>query len=271
MINMKKLVPALAILGSAVAFAVYKLKKDEKKKLMELDQGLLVDEDLTNPSEQPTTVSTMEKVVNDVKGSAHDMVDFASQKAEEVIHKGAQVASDVEDFMHSFKHAAMEKKEEVEEIAENKIDEIIREIENPSFSTEEIKDIIKEEVDDVKAAVKETYSEEYPNLTTALVEDINTMTQEAMNSLASDGDIHERERPVQHMVSFSTAHDLDTFKNKVINKGFVITKGEGELDLVVLHISPIDKVKLVSNILYLADQAYANHGVYKGWQSKVSY
>ena len=214
---MKKLVPALAILGSAVAFAVYKLKKDEKKKLMELDQGLLVDEDLENPSKQSTSVSTMEKVVNDVKDSAHDMVDFASKKAEEVIHKGAQVASDVEDFMNSFKHAAMEKKEEVEEIAENKIDEIIREIENPSFSTEEIKDIIKEEIDDVKAAVKETYSEEYPNLTTALVEDINTMTQEAMNSLASDGDIHARERPVQHMVSFSTAHDLDTFKNKVIN------------------------------------------------------
>ena len=43
------------------------------------------------------------------------------------------------------------------------------------------------------------------------------------------------------------------------------------MDLVVLHISSIDKVKLVSNILYLADQAYANNGEYKGWQSKVSY
>ncbi len=268
---MKKLIPALAILGSAVAFAVYKLKKDEKKKLMELDQGLLVDEDLVKPSEQSHDASIMDKVVNDVKDSAHDMVDYASQKAEEVIHKGVQVASDVESFMDSFKQSVMEKKEEVEDVAENKIDEIIREIEKPSFSTEEIKEIIKEEINDVKAAVNETYSEEYPNLTTALVEDINTMTQEAMDSLASDGDIHERERPVQHMVSFSTAQDLDAFKNKVINKGFVITKGEGELDLVVLHISPIDKVKLVSNILYLADQAYANHGVYKGWQSKVSY
>lgn len=268
---MKKLVPALAILGSAVAFAVYKLKKDEKKKLMELDQGLLVDENLANPLEQATNVSTMEKVVNDVKGNAHDIVDFASQKAEEVIHKGAQVASDVEDFVYSFKHAAKKKKEKVEEIAENKIDEIIHEIEKPSFSTEEIKEIVKKENHEETTAVKEIYSEEYPNLTTALIEDINTMTQEAMNSLASDGDIHERERPVQHKVSFSTEHDLDTFKNEVINKGFVITKGEGELDLVVLHISPIDKVKLVSNILYLADQAYANHGVYKGWQSKVSY
>lgn len=265
--NMKKLIPALAILGSAVAFAVYKLKKDEKKKLMELDQDLLVDEDLVD---SPSNVSTMDKVVSDMKDSAHGMVDFASQKAEKVLHKGAQVASDVEKFMHSFKQDAMEKKEEFVGSAENKIDEIIREIETPSFSTEEIKEIIKEEnKEDVVGG--EQYSEQYPNLTTSLVDDINTMTQEAMNSLAKDGDIHERERPVQHMVSFSTEQDLDAFKNKVINKGFVITKGEGELDLIVLHISPIDKEKLVSNILYLADQAYANHGIYKGWQSKVSY
>lgn len=265
--KMKKLIPALAILGSAVAFAVYKLKKDEKKKLMELDQDLLVDEELVA---SPSNVSTMDKVVNDVKDSAHDMVDFASQKAEKVLHKGAQVASDVEKFMQSFKHDAMEKKEEFVDNAENKIDEIIREIETPSFSTEEIKEIIKEEGKE-EAIHEEKYSEQYPNLTTSLVEDINTMTLEAMNSLAKDGDIHERERPVQHMVSFSTEQDLDAFKNKVINKGFVITKGEGELDLIVLHISPIDKEKLVSNILYLADQAYANHGIYKGWQSKVSY
>ncbi|MDE6196143.1 MAG: hypothetical protein K2F55_04710, partial [Erysipelotrichaceae bacterium] len=72
---MKKLIPALAILGSPVAFAVYKLKKDEKKKLMELDQGLLVDEDLVKPSEQSHDASIMDKVVNDVKDSAHDMVD----------------------------------------------------------------------------------------------------------------------------------------------------------------------------------------------------
>ena len=133
---------------------------------------------------------------------------------------------------------------------------------------EEEAPVLNEEMD---TEDEDDYNEEYPHLTNTLVEDINQMTQEAMDSLENDGDVHEHERPVQHMVSFGSMEDLDNFKNKVINKGFVITKGEGDMDLVVLHISSIDKVKLVSNILYLADQAYANNGEYKGWQSKVSY
>ena len=72
-------------------------------------------------------------------------------------------------------------------------------------------------------------------------------------------------------ISFRNKEDLESFKNRVINKGFVITKGEEECDLIVLHISAIDEEKLVSHILYLADQAYAFNGEYRGWQSKVSF
>ena len=42
---MKKIIPALAVLGGVAAFAVYKLKKEEKKHVVDLDQGLLYDEE----------------------------------------------------------------------------------------------------------------------------------------------------------------------------------------------------------------------------------
>ena len=71
-------------------------------------------------------------------------------------------------------------------------------------------------------------------------------------------------------VHFTTQEDADHFKNTVVNKGFVVSKGDADFDLVVLHISPVDKIKLVANELFLADQAYANHGEYKGWHARVS-
>lgn len=41
---MKKLIPVLALAAGAAAFVAYKMKKDEKK-IVELDEGLLYDED----------------------------------------------------------------------------------------------------------------------------------------------------------------------------------------------------------------------------------
>ncbi|MEG0507666.1 MAG: hypothetical protein RR537_09270 [Longicatena sp.] len=43
---MKKIIPAIAILGSVAALVAYKIKKDEKKEIVDLDQDLLSDEDL---------------------------------------------------------------------------------------------------------------------------------------------------------------------------------------------------------------------------------
>lgn len=338
---MKKLIPTLAVLGSAVAFAIYKLKKDEQKQLMELDQDLLVDDNEDTdeiihlqPKQTTPIMESMEKGFKEVKEEAKefnaDMLDKASDIKEDLLEKTKDVKEEIIDktkhIQEDFKKASKDIADEAEDIKEdlrekvNVIKEDIKEevnefvyheeklaealqslkeqVEEPD-GTDEIRQAIKEAISEgqpelPKEEIKEEtpfaysapeeeattaeeeeedddYNEDYPHLTNTLVEDINQMTQEAMDSLESDGDVHEHERPVQHMVSFTNMNDLDNFKNKVINKGFVITKGEGDMDLVVLHISPIDKVKLVSNILYLADQAYANNGEYKGWQSKVSY
>ena len=51
---MKKALPVLAALGAVAAFAIYKIKKEEQKKIVDLDEGLLYDdesdavEDFTN-------------------------------------------------------------------------------------------------------------------------------------------------------------------------------------------------------------------------------
>ena len=99
----------------------------------------------------------------------------------------------------------------------------------------------------------------------------NKLMASLMDDMLQEGDVHENERPVQHSVVFQTAEDMDSFKNEVINKGFVITRGDEDLELIVLHITPIDDVKLMGNILYIAGEAKLHHGKYQGWSSKVIY
>lgn len=268
---MKKIIPVLAVLGSAVAFAVYKMKKEEQKELVELDEGLLRDD------EEEPSFRRNEPIV-------HDPIDQDEEKEENITFlkpdepiKETPIAKEIEpEFaphseLNEIHQMFEETKKEVEMETENNVPPI------PNISPAR-KDLPKEEiaqpveepvVEDKKE--DEVYSTEFPHLTNRMVEDINAMTLDAIAALAQDGDVHEHERPVQHMVSFHNKEDLEGFKSKVINKGFVITKGEAEFDLVVLHISPINEEKLVNNILYLADQAYAFHGEYRGWQSKVSF
>ena len=59
---MKKLIPILALAAGAAAFVAYKMKKDEKK-VMELDEGLLYDDEDTIEESlisEPQTVGGME-------------------------------------------------------------------------------------------------------------------------------------------------------------------------------------------------------------------
>ena len=42
---MKKIIPFVAIAAGAAALVAYKLKKEEQKQIVDLDQGLLEDED----------------------------------------------------------------------------------------------------------------------------------------------------------------------------------------------------------------------------------
>lgn len=279
---MKKLIPTLAVLGSAVAFAIYKLKKDEQKQLMELDQDLLEDDGEDTDEIIHLTPKNEEHTEEEVFPRPSSEIEELLSEQEEIKEAPAAMPEEENESVYheeQLAEALQSLKEQVEEV--NTTDDIRQAIEEAIHESqnEEAKEAETDEKEEEAPALNEEmdtededdYNEEYPHLTNTLVEDINQMTQEAMDSLENDGDVHEHERPVQHMVSFGSMEDLDNFKNKVINKGFVITKGEGDMDLVVLHISSIDKVKLVSNILYLADQAYANNGEYKGWQSKVSY
>lgn len=217
--NMKKIIPILAVLGSAAAFAVYKMKKDEQKRIVELDQGLLTDEDLTDIEEiEEGPISTPESCcsVEDVKDFAEESIDFVKAKADNAFDKA-------------------------KEFGEDAIDKV------------------------------EAFSEEFPHLVEEEIETLKKKANEIISNLEISGDVHEHERPVQHCVSFTNLEDLEAFKNEVINKGFVITAGDSELELVVLHITPINTVKLISNILFIANEAKHNHGTYLGWTSKVIY
>lgn len=123
----------------------------------------------------------------------------------------------------------------------------------------------------VKSEKCEAADPQYPYLSADDKKRIDEINQEVIANLEENGDVHENERPVQHTVAFTNLDDLENYKTAVINKGFVVTKGEEALELYVLHIAPIDRIQLIQNIYYLANLALEMHGVYKGWKSRVSY
>ncbi len=191
---MKKIIPALAVLAGAAALVAYKLKKDEEKKIVDLDQGLLEDTENINESD----------------------------------------------------------------IEEEKIEE--GPISQPGYM-EQMNTEVKEEEN----------NENRSSLTEEEIAAIQSATQKKIDEMSQEGDIHENERPVQHYIEFKNTEDLENFKCNVINQGFVISKGKNELELVVLHISPIENEKLMNNILYIADEAKKHNGSYNGWESKIIY
>lgn len=292
---MKKIIPVLAVLGSAVAFAVYKMKKEEQKQLMDLDEGLLEDDKTPDfHREEPVVHKPIQKqpAWNEQEQAEKQIeVPIAKEIEPDFAPTEKSVEVPVSDIQQLLKETAQE---DMEPASYNDVyqlpdpEEPITPIPPQPVMTQE--PVIEEEPvmqepipmqppvepipQEIESAAEEqdnAYSSDFPHLTMRMVEDINMMTREAIEALSKDGDVHAHERPVQHMVSFRNKEDMESFKSRVINKGFVITKGEEEFDLIVLHISSIDEVKLVNHILYLADQAYAFNGEYRGWQSKVSF
>lgn len=216
---MKKALTTIAILGGIAAAVAYKLKKDEEKKIMKLEQELLDEENSTENNE-----------------------------AEEVC---CECADEPEEACTcTEKHC-----ECTEETAEAEAACCCDDEEACSCDVEK-----SEETDP-----------EFPYLNNETKRQIDEMNQEVITKLEESGDVHENERPVQHTVAFTNLDDLENYKTAVINKGFVVTKGEETLELYVLHIAPIDRIQLIQNIYYLANLALEMHGVYKGWKSRVSY
>lgn len=197
---MKKALPLLALLGGAAALVVYKIKKDEQKKIVDLDEGLLYDDTLLENEE------LNEKSNDNLNNCVHDSVG-------------------IED--------------------------------NNVVDTED------------KGACNVTYDEVFTHLTKSEMTLLKEDTDARIVSLNEKHDIHEKERPIQHHLKFSNEIQMNEFKNIIINHGYVITRGVQEFELIVLHIAPIDNVKIMANIYYLADVAAMYNGIYKGWETRV--
>ena len=212
---MKKIFPILAVLGSAAALIAYKMKKEEEKQIIDLDQGLLYDDE------------------------PEDNEDAAEEAP----------ISDPQ-------HCCEEVNEAFEEAHE---------------SLDEFEVVQSTSDDEAKEETQEEYDEMFTHLTRAEMALLKEDTDARMEALEQKGDVHDHERPVQHVVKFQDEESMNQFKSVVINRGYVITRGSEEFELIVLHITPMDKVKLMSNVYYLADVATAYQGVYKGWQSKAVY
>lgn len=212
---MKKIIPALALIGGAAAFVIYKMKQEEKKQIIDLDQGLLDDDVLNDEIEE---------------GPISDPMSCC---------------------------------EETKEV----IDNVKKEAKNIA---ETVKDTSKEIVDDCQTCACENASK----LNKVFDEGINLIKNQSkklMDQMAEKGDVHEHERPVQHQIKFVSIEDMENFRNDLINKGFVVTNGDIELELYVLHISPIDEDKLMKNVIEVANAAKNYHGEYMGWSSKIIY
>lgn len=221
---MKKALTTIAILGGIAAAVAYKLKKDEEKKIMKLEQELLDEENSTE--NQDTDVE-------------NEDLPFSTLPEETCCCDGEKC-----------------------------------ECENTDDAAEEAGcscGCNEETACACEAEVSEETDPEFPYLNTETKKQIDAMNEEVITKLEENGDVHENERPVQHTVAFKNLDDLESYKTAVINKGFVVTKGEDTLELYVLHIAPIDRIQLIQNIYYLANLALEMHGVYKGWKSRVSY
>lgn len=244
---MKKIIPILGLVAGAAALVAYKMKKEEQKQIVDLDQGLLHDDEDETIEEGPINPQACCEKAEDIMDS---MMDTAEQKVKNLKER-------TEELMDHAQESAIEAGEAFKEKAEAAYD-----------AAHEFVDDSKEKIEEAVEQIKDS---NYPFLSLPFMDAILAKADEVIAQLEVEGDVHKHERPVQHRVVFQDAQDLEAFKHEVINKGFVITNGEAEHELMVLHITSINKEKLYENMKYLANEAAAHHGTYEGWTTKVVY
>lgn len=113
-------------------------------------------------------------------------------------------------------------------------------------------------------------AEKYPHLSRTIIDAIETFSDESIDNLFQEGDIALLERPIQHLVTFKNEEDMNEFKFIIQNDEFVITNGGTAMEIVVSHITTMQKDLLLDKILYIADIANSVDGVYHGWEAKVT-
>lgn len=225
---MKKGLFALVVLGAIAGTVAYKLKKNQEEK-ESLDEELEI-------------LSAVEEETEETEES-----DEESEEPDEIEELFEEVASG-ETVDEEFE----EVDEEVREFDfSDKFDEVLEEIESHS-----VEEKISEEI------VEETLNEE--NVDDYKIE-FDSNTEEVIDE---NHDIFEDETPIQHTIDFKSFEDMDAYKVAVIEKGYVVTRGESPYQLSVLHIAPANKSELLVNVYYLANQAMKYNGSYQGWQSR---
>ena len=91
---MKKILPILGVVAGAAAFVAYKMKKEEQKQIIDLDQGLLEDEEETleeGPISDPA--SCCENVVE----KAEEVKENVEEKAKNLEERTEELMEDVSD------------------------------------------------------------------------------------------------------------------------------------------------------------------------------
>lgn len=239
---MKKIIPVLGVLAGAAALVAYKMKKEEQKQIIDLDQGLLDDDD---DALEEGPISDPSSCCETIKESVEDLADAVKEKAKNLEERTEELLEDTKDIAEEGAKAFKIHIEDAKEVVEDTVETMIEETNDDT--------------------------DPYPHLNGSEVEAIRAQADAEIEALEKEGDVHNHERPVQHKVNFTNMEDLEAFKNTVINKGFVITNGEEAFQVMVLHITAINKEKLYENMFYLADTAAECHGTYLGWTSKVVY
>lgn len=109
-----------------------------------------------------------------------------------------------------------------------------------------------------------TASITYGNLTEEDTLHLNEICEQQFSLLENDADART-ERPLQHVIAFEQAEQLEAYKTKVIHDGYVVTAGENEKELVVLNIVKVDTEIILENVFYLANLAKEYNGTYVSW------
>lgn len=236
---------AAVVLGAIVGAVAYKIKKEvEDKKALDKELDML-----SNDSEEDDCEYTIEKketIVDEIIEEAEEFVEDAKEIVYEVIEDVQEVA------------------EEVKEAVEEKIEEA------KSTETKEENIAVNETVEKKTAFLEESFQENplTANLDVDYKKELDSYSDSNIQKLSLDDDRLSEDRPIQHLIDFKSNEDMETFKSVVIEKGYVVTRGENPYQLSVLHIAPINRSELLVNVYYLANQAIKHNAKYLGWQSR---
>lgn len=257
---MKKGLLGLVVLGAIAGTVAYKLKKNQQEKEL-LDEELEILSGVeTEENDEETQESSDEEseepdeIVTEVFEETEEP---SEKKPEALFEEPEESEEEVFEELEETTEEHTEVEELDEEICEydfsDKLEEIVEEIENNSAE-----EIISEEIIE-NPFIEETeddYKIEFES------------NDEVIEEFDENIDNFEEERPIQHTIDFKSVEDMETYKHVVVEKGYVVTRGENPYQLSVLHIAPSNKRELLVNVYYLANQAVKHNGSYQGWQSR---